>query len=256
MTATINFGVGYTFARRTDAGATPTPVYFGVAQDLMIDHERKLVELRGQFAYPVDVAGGEASVKGSIKFARLSASVANDLILGGTLTQAAGRQVSVVVNGLPETAVFSATVTVAHAATFAEDLGVFYHATGKQLLHVASAPALGQYSVVETTGVYSFNASEVAGTVFDFFYEYSVTTNPQIVLQNPLMGASPAYELHIQQYYVNNGGVLTSIHYKLNAVRSSKLTTPFKNGAYTIGDLAFTAFADQSGQVLTYTFGE
>jgi hypothetical protein len=25
-----NFGAGYVFGRRTDAGATPTPTYFGV----------------------------------------------------------------------------------------------------------------------------------------------------------------------------------------------------------------------------------
>jgi len=255
-----NFGAGYLFGRRTDnVVTTNSPTYFGVCQSFDLSHDQTIKELRGQFKYAVDAAAAAQKITGKISFARVQANSLNDMFFGQSLTTSSGRQISVVVNGLPEQHVASTTVTVTNSANFAEDLGVFYVSgtgivPGKQLTRVASAPAVGSYSVNEATGVYTFNAGETA--TVSFFYEYTVTTLSTIGIANPLMGAMPSIEMHMQNYYVNNLGTLSSLHLKLNAVRGSKLDWKFKSDDYMMQDFEFTAFADATGQVGTYDFNE
>jgi hypothetical protein len=219
-------------------------------------------ELRGQFKYAVDAAAAEQKITGKISFARLQSGSLNDMFFGQTVTALSGKQISVVVNGLPEQhTVSGSTVTVTNAAGGIEDLGVFWVSgttaglvVGKQLVRVASAPAVGQYSVVEATGVYTFNASETS--ICSFFYEYGVTTMNSLAIANPLMGAMPSVEIHMQNYYVNNLGTLSSLQIKLNATHGSKLDWKFKSNDYTMQDFEFVAFADASGNVGSYSFNE
>lgn len=63
------------------------------------------------------------------------------------------------------------TITVANAASFEEDLGV--EGPGGAFTKVTGAPASGQYSVDETTGVYTFNAGN-ANVPVTITYRYSV----------------------------------------------------------------------------------
>jgi hypothetical protein len=246
------FGLGYILCRRTDV-TNPTPDYLGVAQSFDFSMDQTLKELVGQFKLPVDVAGAELKITGKVKFARLQAQLLNDLLFGQTITSGGGKQISVVVNGLPEQHAAGATVTVTQSATFLEDLGVFYAAgttPGKQLTRVAATPAVGSYAVNEGTGVYTFNASETGN--LNFFYEYGVTTLNSIAVANTLMGTLPAFEVHYQHYYVNNLGLVNGLHIKLNACRGGKFGMPFKNTDYQVNDWDFTAFADGSGNVMTW----
>ncbi len=239
MTA-INFGVGTVIGRRTDI-ANPTPAFMGVLQDIEIDFDQTLKELTGQFKMPVDVAPANLKVTGKAKQARIQANMLNDLVFGQTLTTGAGESMATTETQTTVTTTF----TVTNAATFKEDLGVFYAATGVQLVRVASSPAVGHYSVNETTGVYTINASD-ENTLFNVYYTYGVTTKQQITLANQLMGTGPSFELNIQEQYTNNAGVTGTIFIRLNACRSSKFTMPFKNTEYTIPEFDFQAFADQS----------
>lgn len=250
-----NFGVGYIFARRTDI-ATPTPSYFGICQSLDFSHDQAIVELMGQFKLPVDVAGGKLTIGGKISFARIQAQMANDIFFGMStgVTSGTGRQISVVVNGLPESHAAAASVTVTQAATFAEDLGVQYQATGISLVRVVSAPTVGQYAVNESTGVYTFNASET-GTLY-FFYEYTVTTQKEIAIVNTLMGPLPTFEMHWQNYYVTANGTTVTLHRKWNACKGKKLDEKLKNDGFTMTDFEFTVFAAQDGTVGTYDYSE
>jgi hypothetical protein len=242
------FGLGYVFCRRTDV-TNPTPDYLGIAQSFDLSMTQEIKKLLGQFKVAVDAAGAELKIDGKVKFARLQAQLLNDLLFGQTITPLAGKQISVVVNGLPEQHPAAASVTVTNAGVI-EDLGVFYAATGKGLSRVASAPAVGQYSVVETTGVYTFNAGE-AGTL-QFFYEYAVVTLNSVGVANTLMGTIPAFEVHYQHYYVNMLGVPNTFHVKLNACRGGKFNMPFKNTDFEVNDWDFTAFADAGGNIATY----
>jgi hypothetical protein len=246
---TVNFGVGTLIGRRTDI-ANASPAFMGIAQDCEISFDQTLKELVGQYKMPVDVAAAQLKVTGKAKFARIQANALNDLILGQTLTTGAGEQMAVA-----EAATIATTVTVAHAATFVHDLGVFHALTGVQFTRVASAPTVGQYSVVETTGVYTFNATDV-GVAATFYYSYTVTTMLQLSMANQLMGTGPSFEFHAQQSYTSNAGVLSTMNIKLNACKGSKLSWPFKNTDYTIQDFDFTAFADASNNWGVISFSE
>lgn len=239
MTA-INFGVGTVIGRRTDI-SNATPAFLGILQDISIDFDQSLKELMGQYKMPVDVAPAQLKVTGKAKFAKIQANTVNDLILGQTLTSAAGSEMAIA----EQHTVAATTQAVTNAGTFVHDLGVFYSATGIQLVRVApGAEAAGKYSVNEATGTYTFNvADEVALT---FYYTYTVNTMKQIAMTNQLMGVGPVFELNIQEQYTNNLGTTNFMYVKLNACRSSKLTWPFKNMDYTIQEFDFTAFADQA----------
>jgi hypothetical protein len=238
----INFGVGTVIGRRTDI-SNPTPAFFGIMQDIDIAFDQTLKELMGQYKMPVDVAPAALKVTGKAKFAKIQANSMNDLLFGETLTTASGEAMAVAETGtIPDTP-GPYTITVSHSGTFQQDLGVFYTSNGNQLTRVAAGPTTGQYSV--SAGVYTFAAADKNLGV-TFYYSYTVTTLNQITMANQLMGTGPTFELNMQQSYKNNAGVTNYLYIKLNACRSSKLNMPFKNGDYTIQEVDFTAFADQS----------
>ena len=133
------FGSGTLIGKRTDVSGTP-PCLLGTLQDVSIDFDRKVETLFGQYNTAVAAGGGEFKITGKAKFARLQAAQINNLFLGQTLTANSMLEMT---TGETDT-VASGAVTVANSATFAEDFGVFYVATGVQLTPVASLPAQGQ----------------------------------------------------------------------------------------------------------------
>jgi len=246
----VNFGSGTVIGRRTDI-SNPTPAFFGILQDIELSFDQTLKELMGQYKMAVDIAPANLKVSGKAKFARIQANTMNDLLFGQTLTTGTGTTMAIAeAISVPATPY---TVTVAQAATFSEDLGVFYALTGVQLKRVATGPTVGQYSVVETTGVYTFAAADTL-VALNVYYTYGVTTKNKISMTNQIMGVGPSFELNIQENYTNNAGVACTMFIKLNACRSSKLSLPFKNTDYTIPEFDFQAFADQSnnwGSIVT-----
>ena len=64
--------------------------------------------------------------------------------------------------------------TVSNAANFDADLGVVYASSGQALVRVASAPAVGQYSVA--AGVFSFSSGD-AGRAVLVSYSYTQSSN-------------------------------------------------------------------------------
>lgn len=245
-----NFGVGTIIGRRNGvdpSGATivnPTPSRFGGVQDVDVSFDRTLKELIGQYTYPIDIAGAQTKITGKVKQASIQANAMNDMFFGQTLTSAAGEQMAV-----DEVATIATTITVSHAATFVHDMGVYYVSSGIELKRVASAPTVGQYSVVETTGVYTFNATDV-GVSANICYTYTVTTMQMISIANQFMGVTPSFELHLQMNYPNSiSGVVMTLNLKLNACKASKFDFPFKNQDHTLISFDFQAFADAANNV-------
>lgn len=259
--AIYNFGVGTCVGRRNGvdpnnvAIVNPTPARLLTVQDVEIDIDRSLKQLMGQYQYAVDIAASGSKISGKAKFAGFQANLANDLFLGQTLTTGAsvGEQLSV-----DEVHPAAATVTIAppSSGTFVHDLGVFYAANGVELKRVASAPAIGSYSVVETTGVYTFNASEAGSLQITYSYTVGagVTTMSLITINNQLMGVNPSFEFHAQMNYPATNGVVNTLNIKLNSCRASKWGFPFKNQDHTILGLDFEAFADASNTIGTMTW--
>jgi len=109
---------------------------------------------------------------------------------------------------------------------------------------VTTVSAAGTYSVVESTGVYTFH-SGAASTAVAISYTYTKTSaGPTITLTNPLLGSATFFEAHLKQTY---GG--KNLYMKLNSCISSKLALATKLEDFTIPELDFDAFADGANNI-------
>lgn len=240
----INFGVGTLVTTRTDI-SNATPTKFGVIQDVEVDFAFTNKDLIGQSQFPVDVARAAGKITGKAKTAQFNARALNDTFFGQSLNIASG--VLLANNEAHSVPAPSGpyTVTVTHSSAFVADQGVSYASTGLPLVLVASGPAQGQYSV--SSGVYTF-ASADASTAMLFNYTYTVTTDNEISIANQLMGTSPVFSVLLANTYKGN-----VFNLQLNAAISTKMSFPFKNVDYTIGDFEFSAYADAAGNIGTIT---
>ena len=249
----LAFGSGILYGTQlTDyagnAIVNPTPVRFGVLQDVSLDISFDTKTLFGQNQFPVAVGRGKGKVSGKAKFAQINGATFNSLFFGQTLS--VGQ--TAVIDQVSKVSA-TATETVANSATFTNDLGVWYSATGLPLKRVASAPAIGQYSVA--AGVYTFaagdTAADAAGGVL-ISYEYTISaTGVSSTIINPLMGYAPSFRADLFMPY--NGQQMVVTLYKAVA---SKLTFASKQDDFAIPEFDFDCFANAGGQVLTYNFAE
>lgn len=244
----ITFGVGtmYGIPLTTAAGvaiANPTPIQLAVLQEVQADFSFDEKTLYGAYQDPVAFGRGKAKKTFKAKAANFSAAGLGSLFFG--ITPTLGIQATS--DNEPHT--IAATVTVAPPASgvFATDMGVIYAATGIALKCVASAPAVGQYSVVVATGVYTFNAADV-GTAAYISYEYTATSTvaSKILMTNQLMGYAPQIIVELSAPY---NGHQMNVH--LNSCYCSKLTLPFKNEDFSVQELDWTAIADAGGNIGT-----
>lgn len=239
------FGSGTVIGRRTDV--TPVaPMFLGVLQDIEITFDQTLKELVGQQKLPVDIAPAQMKITGTAKFARLQASSLANMLYGDTVSPGSGIDMATnEAHSVPTATPWA--VTVSNSATFLEDFGVFYTSganAGKELTPVTGTVSTGQYA--ETAGVYTFSTGD-SGLGIGIYYSYTVVTLNQITGINHNMGFGPTFELFANETYTNNAGTVGKLNIKLNACRASKLQFPFKNVDYTIQNLDFQAFADQTG---------
>lgn len=244
MVATpVFFGSGTLIMTRTDI-ANSTPSTVGVLQDVQIDFDFTNKELIGQNQFPVDVARAQGKITGKAKFALIYGRTINDMFFGQTLDDTGGILAALLeAHSVPAASTY--TVTVTNSATFLADQGVFYAATGKPLVQVASAPSVGQYSV--SAGVYTFASADASAALL-FNYTYSSTTNIQISGTNQLMGTSPVFSVLLSEQYKGN-----VLNLKLYQAITTKLSFPFKNTDYSVQDLEFAAYANAGGQVFELT---
>ena len=247
------FGSGTLILRDTNI-ANVTPTFLGVLQDITIDIDSKNVDLVGQSRFPVDTASGPLTIKGKAKSAIIKATLPN-LLFGSTITVGGGSQLETGVGGAGETGTIPGTgpytVTVANAATFLNDQGVYYQATGAQLQLVATGPTQGQYSV-SSAGVYTFAAADSGLGVFIYYSYTSATLGQGFTQSNTLMGSvTPNFEMFFQNSssFQGNGNVATL---RLYACKADKLSLNFTNDKWMIPDFEFSAYAAPSGKVFDW----
>ena len=238
----FSFGSGSLWG--IDSGANPTPGKFGILQDCGVDFAFSSKTLTGSYQFPVAVARGTGKVSWKAKFAQFSGRVFNSLFFGQT--KATG-QVKVSEDELGT--ITTAAVTVANSATWVDDLGVRYSATGLQFTRVASAPAIGQYSVA--AGVYTFNASENAVVVkIDYTYA-DAATGEKITIANQLLGIAPSFKTVFTQQYNSLRETLV-----LNASVAAKLSKASKTEDFSMPEMDADAFADSGNNIGTWSVGE
>lgn len=229
---------------------TPSPVQFGILQEVTVDEEFEMKMLYGANQFPVAVGRGKGKVTLKAKAANFSAQLYNTFFYGQTLT--AGYQA--IYNDLTGTGA-TATITITPPSTgvFGYDLGV-QGSNGVPFTRVTGTPTGGQYS--QTGAVYTFSSQDAAaGTRVFINYEYTNSSLPasakKLTVVNLPMGYNPSFQVDLQGSY--NGKTFT-VRYP-NAV-SGKISRQFKNDDFTIPDLEIDCFADSSGNISYQCFYE
>ncbi len=251
----LSFGPGAMWGERTDAtGSGIGPRQFGLMQDVDITVTFTSKELYGQEQFPAALARGQGKVTGKGKVPRINVRLYSDIFFG--LTAATGKQTVAQYEPatIPATPTF--TVTVANAATYVDDLGVFDATTGDVFNRVTSPTNTLEYTVNLATGVYTFAAPD-AGKAIRISYRYSVASSGfQVSVTNQVQGTTPYFKAVIYQKISpgapGTGGQTLPWMVYLPACHSNSLSIPTAQDAFTMNAFDFSAFADPSGLVMLY----
>ncbi len=242
-----SFGSGVLYGTRTDV-ANATPINFGLVQEVEIDETPTTKTLFGQFQRPLAIARGTIKTTGKAKVARISGLAMGSLFYG--VTPVAGQVASMIA----EAGSVATTTYVAAQTTVVEDIGVIVASTGLPLIKVASAPAVGQYSVVISSGTatYTLNTAEPGKSAILVSYTYTISgTGQKFTVSNQLLGTTPTFSA---KFYTTFQGQAVSL--QLNQCVSSKFTFKSALEDFVYPSFDFECFADPAGNVMTWSFTE
>lgn len=233
---------------------TPTggsPINFGLAQEVTLDVTTTTKALYGQNNFPVAIGSGTRKMSGKAKLARISGVALGSLFFGvspstgSTLTQYGEAQTVA--------ATTPWQVTVTNAATFVQDLGVVYAATGLPLKWVASAPSTGQYTVNTATGVYTFTTGDASAAVLISYRYTSSSTGANVPVNSSLIGPSITFSANLFAQDPTTGKGFSL--YLYNCV-AEKLSFGTKLEDFVMPEFDFQCFANAAGQVCQLNFGD
>ena len=142
-------------------------------------------------------------------------------------------------------------------------MGCVYAATGMPLKRVASAPAVGQYTLTTatvggfTTAIYAFNTADGNNVVY-INYQY-VTSSGFIAnstafnqtVQNLAMGYAPSFKADLTVSYL--GKIITFSFAKAVA---TKMSLGLKNEDFSVPEFDFSAFDPGNGNVMQWSTSE
>jgi len=253
----FSFGSGFVYGIPL-LGTNLTPVLLGTLQDCSYDISSSIKELYGQLQFAVAIGRGPAKFTGKCKVGSFSAESFNTFFFGpgsdGSATPTTVGGIQAVNKEIGTTATNTYQFASHTLGTFDLNLGVYYTATGLYLTQVASAPAVGQYSVNSSTGTWTFNSSDTAAnatggiTAAYTWLPTSPTRLIQAINNNAFpMGSAPVFEIVHNIPYATGG---TDVTLKIYSAISSKLSFGFKNSDFTVPDLDFTMFANSAGKVM------
>lgn len=226
------------------AVANPTPLIFGTLQDTELDFKFELKQLHGQNQFAVAIGRGKGTVSGKAKMGDIRAGFLETIVFGASSAAGLTSAVYDTVGAAIPTTPFQITVTPPNSGTFAADLGVIDSTTGREMKRVASAPAVGQYTVT-VGGLYTFNTGDVAKVVYiNYRYTAVSTVAKRITLQNLPMGYAPSFRADFYAPYQGKSAILT-----LNNCISDGFKMGSKNDDFTVPEMGFQAFADAAGVI-------
>lgn len=228
-----------------NAISNPTPIKIGAMQDMALDFSGDLKELYGQNQFALAIARGKVKVTGKIKGAQIHGAMLNSLFFGQTLASGTTNAINNDLTGqlIPATP-FQITVVPPSSGTFVNDLGVL-DSNQVPMTAVASAPAVGQYSVTGA-GVYLFNTGDVGKKVFiNYSYSATVTGAKKLSVQNMAMGAAPSFKAYMETVY--QGKRTLVVMYACVANKLNLFSTKLDD--FNIPELDFTGQSDAANNV-------
>jgi hypothetical protein len=147
-------------------------------------------------------------------------------------------------------------VTVANGTNFVDDLGVFYQATGLPLTRVTAGPAVGQYSVNTSTGVYQFAAADTGlAVLIDYTFKVAAS-GTELQLGQLLSGTTPVFSVILATKYAAPGQTAKPLYLNLFACTSDKLSMATKMDDFMIPEFDFQVMANSTGGVGNLALGE
>jgi hypothetical protein len=232
-----------------NAIANPSPLLFGVLQNVSVDISADIKELYGQNQFAEAVARGKAKISCKAQFGRINGKLLNDLFFGQTLVSSIVADYYDTTGSVIPATPFQITPTIPSSGTWSRDLGV-RDQNGNPMTRVASAPATGQYSVA--TGIYTFAAADTGLTVFiSFAYTATGAAAKNSTVLNIAMGNAPSFRCDLSDGY--SGGQTALSLFKCI---STKLSFATKQDDFLIPEMDFSAFANPAGQVLQWGTSE
>jgi hypothetical protein len=242
----FQFGIGGLFANPNGGNLAvgSGPVQFGTIQEASLEMTQKLVSLMGQNKWPDDVAPSDMKGSGKSGTARINLELFNNLFFGDSIATGIEIIAENEPHSVPATTTF--TITVNNVLAPIVDLGVVRASDFSPLDAVASSPATGQYSVVLSTGVYTFAAADASMPVL-ISYEYPDATHGRtLTAVNHIQGYGPKFEMFLLESYQGTN----AIH--LYSCRASKFSRPLKRDNYEIPDFEFEFYPNAAGKVLDF----
>ena len=253
MAAYIQIGSGRVYLNPIggNESVNPTPIQAFTIQDVTVDVAGDIKELRGQNQFPDDTATTDKKLTGKFGIGRKDLTLFNQVFYADVVSTT-GQSVSPnEVHSIPATP-YQVTVTPPASGTFEVDLGVYYQATGIELVRVASSPATGQYSVNSGTGQYTFAAADTTLDVV-ISYAYTLTGHGATYqVSNQAIGYGPIVEMWIVDQYqplvVSSANVYNVI--RIYNTKVNKITIGNKRADYSIPEIDWAGYANAAGRVL------
>lgn len=239
-------GVLYGIPNAGNLATNPTPLQFGILQEVGIEIKGDLKKLYGQLQYPLAKARGKIDISAKGKIASLDPFFYSQLYFGLPTTSGVNRPV------FNEAQVIAASVAPTNT-TANKDLGVVNAATGVELIAIISGtPTAGQYkftpynSVGPVPAAYVFSAADVtSGFGVLLNYTWPDTNGTTMHVTNQLMGWAPEFQALL---YNNFRGKLFGV--LLYSCVMGHLSIPSKQEDFWISDFDLDASADVSNNVL------
>lgn len=231
--------------------SNPTPVEVGVMQSTSVDISYDLKELFGRGQFAVDAARGKGSIKCKATIGRINGALLNSIFFGGVVADGGIEVITQTINGEKIANGGIVTPVVPNTGTFVKDMGV---TDGKAipLTRVASAPVVGQYSVDEATGAYTFATADVGKVVFiSFKYSATVAGAKSGLVNNLDMGYTPEFSVNLQREY--KGKFMGMEFFRCT---SNKLGFSSKQDDYDLPEFEFQPMADDLNRVFSWNTSE
>ena len=226
-----------------------TPVNFGLAQEVTLNLATTTKALYGQYNFPVAIGAGTRKMSGKAKMARLSGLALGSLFFGVTPAAGATQTQFGEAAGVPAAAPY--TYTTSFHASFLADQGVVYAASALPLKLVATAPAVGQYSVA--AGVYTFAAGDAGAAVLISYTYANPASGQSVAVTSQLIGPTIAFSANLFASDPTTGKQFSVLLYNFVA---EKLALGTKLEDFVLPELDFQCFANSAGQVCQFNFGD
>lgn len=236
----IAFHSGALFVK-DPSSAIPTPIQVATLQEVSFDFKATNKSLFGENQFAEAVGRGNVTITGKAKSGRFNGALLNQIFFSQPAANKTAGAKLLAFNELGTVA--TTTITVSNGANFSEDLGVQNATTGAVYTRVASAPAAAQYSVNESTGVYTFNATENTQVMkISYLYKTTATGSGTQLITNQQAGDAPTFRGIFTNKFQQK--TMTMI---LNQLVSESLGFAFKNEDFAMPEFSFGAQVDSTG---------